>query len=119
MSRYDRIKALCKQKGVTITGTEKELGFARGSLSKIDKSEPSSERVQKLADYLNSTERYILTGEKESNENDLIIAQNDNEKRLLISFRNAGNLTSDQMDELETLFSQSMDLYLKAKGLKK
>lgn len=48
---YDRIRMLCKEKGVTVTGTEMELGFARGSLCKIDKNKPSMERLQKLADY--------------------------------------------------------------------
>lgn len=48
---YDRIRMLCKEKGVTVTGTEMELGFARGSLCKIDKNKPSVERLQKLADY--------------------------------------------------------------------
>lgn len=48
---YKRIKMLCKEKGVTVTGTEKELGFARGSLCKIDQNRPSAERLQKLADY--------------------------------------------------------------------
>lgn len=51
MITYDDIKKLCKQKGVTITGTEKELGFARGSLCKIEASKPSAEKVKKLADY--------------------------------------------------------------------
>lgn len=51
MKIYDRIKELCKERGITITGLEKELGFARGSLSKIDKNKPAMERVKKLADY--------------------------------------------------------------------
>lgn len=51
MSKYERIKELCKDRGVTITGLEKELGFARGSLSKIDKNKPSYERLEKLANY--------------------------------------------------------------------
>ena len=51
MSIYDKIKQLCKEKSVTVTGTEKELGFSRGSLCKIDKNKPSSEKLQKLADY--------------------------------------------------------------------
>ena len=51
MSKYERIKELCKDRGVTITGLEKELGFARGSLSKIDKNKPSYERLGKLANY--------------------------------------------------------------------
>ena len=35
---YERIKQLCKANGVTVTGTESALGFARGSLCKIDKN---------------------------------------------------------------------------------
>lgn len=63
MPMYDRIKALCKQKGVTITGTEKELGFARGSLCKVDTNKPSMERVNKLADYFGVSVDYLMTGE--------------------------------------------------------
>lgn len=60
---YDRIKDLCSSHGETITGLEKKLGFARGSLSKIDRFKPSSERVQKIADHFGVTPTYILTGE--------------------------------------------------------
>lgn len=61
---YDKIKQLCKEKGVTVTGTEKELGFSRGSLCKIDKNKPSSEKLQKLADYFEVQLEY-LTGASE------------------------------------------------------
>lgn len=60
---YERIRQLCKQKGVTITGTEADLGFARGSLCKIDKNKPSVEKVNKLAEYLGTTPNYIMTGQ--------------------------------------------------------
>lgn len=49
MTRYERIKELCKERGETITGLERKLGFAKGSLSKIDKNKPSYERLEKLA----------------------------------------------------------------------
>lgn len=63
---YDRIKQLCKDNGVTVTGTEATLGFSRGSLCKIDKNKPSIEKVSKLADYLHTTSDYIMTGENNS-----------------------------------------------------
>ena len=59
---YERIRELCKQNVITITGLEKELGFAKGSLSKIDKHKPSAEKMRKLADRLNTTPDYILYG---------------------------------------------------------
>ena len=61
MKIYDRIKELCKEKGITITGLEKELGFARGSLSKIDKNRPSIDRIQKLSNYFNKPVNYFTS----------------------------------------------------------
>lgn len=49
MMIYDRLKEMSKIKGVTITSMEAELGFARGSLCKIDKNKPSAEKMNKLA----------------------------------------------------------------------
>lgn len=51
MTIYEKIRELCKNRGETVTGVEKKLGFARGSLSKIDKNKPSVDRVQKLANH--------------------------------------------------------------------
>lgn len=64
MSRYERIKELCKKKGVTITGLERELGFARGSLSKIDKNQPSADRLEKLSNYFGLPVDYFLEVQK-------------------------------------------------------
>lgn len=63
MLTYETIKQLCKEKGVTITGVEKELGFARGSLCKVNTSKPSMEKVQKLATYFNVSYDYLVNGE--------------------------------------------------------
>lgn len=60
--RYQRIKELCKKMGLTVTGLEKELGFARGSLSKIDQHIPSADKIKKLAERLETTPDYILYG---------------------------------------------------------
>ena len=62
MSVYERIRQMCREHGETVTGLERDLGFARGSLSKIDKNKPSAERLQKVADHFNVTPAYILTG---------------------------------------------------------
>ena len=66
--RYQRIKELCKANGITVTGLEKELGFARGSLSKIDNHLPSADKVNKLANRLNTTPDYILYGTRQEHE---------------------------------------------------
>lgn len=77
MPMYDRIKALCKQKGVTITGTEKELGFARGSLCKVDTNKPSMDRVNKLADYFGVSVEYLMTGEAPAEKKEATLTSRD------------------------------------------
>lgn len=69
MNRYERIKALCKERKLTVTGIESELGFARGSLCKIDKSKPSMDKVLKLSETLGTTPEYIMYGEEPIREN--------------------------------------------------
>lgn len=68
MSRYEKIKELCKKKGISITGLEKELGFARGSLSKIDKNQPSADRLEKLSNYFGLPVDYFLEVTKTGHE---------------------------------------------------
>jgi repressor LexA len=48
---YEKIKELCKEKHISVNALEQTLGFAKGSLCKIDKNKPSSSRLQKIADY--------------------------------------------------------------------
>ena len=60
MKIYDKIRDLTKEKGLTITGLEKELGFAKGSLSKIDKHMPSADRLDKLASRLGVNADWLM-----------------------------------------------------------
>lgn len=60
--RYDRIRELAKDKGITVAAIERDLGFAKGSISKIDKNIPSSDRLSRMASYLDTTSEYILNG---------------------------------------------------------
>lgn len=66
MLTYERIKMLCKEKGVTVTGTEKGLGFARGSLCKVNTNKPSMEKVQKLANYFDVSVEFLINGKEKS-----------------------------------------------------
>ena len=65
---YQRIKELCDKKGTSINALEDKLGISRGSLCKIDKHKPSSMKVQMIAEELNTSSNYILTG-KETTDN--------------------------------------------------
>ena len=60
---YERIKELCKEKGTTVSQLERDLEFAKGSISKIDKHKPSMERIQKIADYFGTTYNELINSE--------------------------------------------------------
>lgn len=61
---YERIKALCKKNKISVNTLELELGIAKGSLCKIDKHKPSSERMQAIASRLSTTVDYLMTGKQ-------------------------------------------------------
>ena len=61
---YERIKHLCKEKGISVNYLEKKIDVARGSLCKIDKHKPSAEKMKALADELDSNVDYLVTGQE-------------------------------------------------------
>lgn len=66
MTVLERIKQLCREKkNISITTLEQRLGFSNGSLSKA-KDIPSS-RIMQIADYLEVSVDYLMTGEEKEN----------------------------------------------------
>lgn len=59
----DRVKELCKKKGVSMNTAEKEIGLAKGYISKLDKSVPNMNTMQKIADYFNVTSDFLMNGD--------------------------------------------------------
>lgn len=62
MSTKDRIKELCKNNGISANKLEKNLGFAAGYISKLDKSTPNAKNIKMIADYFNVSLDYLMTG---------------------------------------------------------
>lgn len=56
----DRIKKLTNERKMTIAELERKLDFGQGSISKWQKQSPSSERLQKVADYFDVSTDYLL-----------------------------------------------------------
>ena len=48
---YDKIKKLCKERGVSISHVEEACGFSRGYLGKWNNIVPSVINARKVADY--------------------------------------------------------------------
>ena len=43
---------------------EEELGFGKGYISKLDKSNPNVAKIKKIAEYLDVSLEYLLTGKE-------------------------------------------------------
>ncbi len=56
----DKIKKLCKEKGITINKLEQLAGLSQRSIGKWDTSAPSADKLQRVADYFNVSTDYLL-----------------------------------------------------------
>lgn len=64
MSVVERIQTLCIQKGVTLTGLERELNIGRGIIKRWASSSPNIDNIQKVADYFHVSVDYLLGREQ-------------------------------------------------------
>ena len=65
MSVYNAVKKVAYDNGKSVYRIEKDLGLARGYISKWNKSMPGADKLQLVADYLGVTTQYILHLAKE------------------------------------------------------
>lgn len=64
MGLYENVKEAAKSKGYSINRLEKELGFARSYIAKFKNITPSADKIQKIADFLEVSVEYLMTGEQ-------------------------------------------------------
>ena len=76
----DRIKALAKEKKVSISTIEKSVGLGNGIIGKWKKQSPSCDKLKLVSDYLNTTIDYLLTGKEE-----ISLSKNEKEKLNIFS----------------------------------
>ena len=64
MNTVEMIKRICKERGIAISKLERECGFSNGYIAGIKKGTLRSDRLQKVADYLNVSYQYLsMAGE--------------------------------------------------------
>ena len=64
MGLYENVKKAANAKGYSINRLEKELGFARSYIGKFKTITPSVDKIQKIADFLDVSTDYLMTGKK-------------------------------------------------------
>lgn len=60
----ERIKNLCKDRGISLNKLEENLGFGKGYLSKLNSSTPNVTKIKQIADYFGVSVDWIMTGEE-------------------------------------------------------
>ncbi|EOD7438005.1 helix-turn-helix domain-containing protein [Enterococcus faecium] len=57
---FERIKELCKKRGISISELENRIGFGKNSIYKWKTQSPKTETLQKVADYFHVSTDYLL-----------------------------------------------------------
>ncbi len=57
---YDKIKDVCKERGLSVALVEKESGLSNGTISKWNKSNPTVDKLKAVADYFGVSIEYFL-----------------------------------------------------------
>ncbi|EIP8062071.1 TPA: helix-turn-helix transcriptional regulator [Enterococcus faecalis] len=60
MMLFDRVKELCKKRGISISELENNVGFGKNTIYKWKNQSPKAETLQKVADYFGVTTDYLL-----------------------------------------------------------
>lgn len=60
MNLLERIKELCKNRSISVSRLEEELGFPRNTIYQWKNRTPGTEKLSMVADYFNVTIDYLL-----------------------------------------------------------
>lgn len=60
MTAFDRVKELCKKRGIPVSKLESDVGFGKNSIYSWKQNNPSTDKLQKVADYFNVSTDYLL-----------------------------------------------------------
>lgn len=64
MNSVERVKSLCKEKKIPISRLERDLGYSNGYIGQLRKGVFPTDRLVEIANYLNVSIDYLLSGEK-------------------------------------------------------
>ena len=68
MNSVDRVKNICKERKIPISRLELDLGFSNGYIGQLKKGTFPADRLNSIANYLNLSPQYIMTGQENETE---------------------------------------------------
>ncbi len=119
----ERVKLLCKKKGVSMNTAEKEIGLAKGYISKLEKSNPNMTTLQKMAEYFDVSVEYLMTGTEDKKESPVLTARDERDiakdlnrimEKLSAGEDGPASYDGEELDpEAAELFRDELDLALR------
>lgn len=64
MNSVERVKKICKERNIPISKLEKDLGYSNGYIGQLRKGVFPSDRLADIAEYLNLSVSYLMTGDE-------------------------------------------------------
>ena len=68
MNSVDRVKNICKERKIPVSRLERDLGFSNGYIGQLKKGTFPADRLNSIANYLNLSPQYIMTGQENETE---------------------------------------------------
>ena len=116
---YEKILELCQHKGVTPGKMCNDLGYSRNTMTALKNGRSTTiklDKAQRIADYFGVSVDYLLSGERKEKP----AAESDGPKsknKISVLLRRAEKLPKEDYDRITKNFEDTIDLYLKARGL--
>ncbi|MBP3888574.1 MAG: helix-turn-helix transcriptional regulator [Cellulosilyticum sp.] len=117
---YSVFEQLLQKNGVSAYKVSKDTGISQVTLSnwKNGISTPKQDKLKIIADYFKVSLNYLMGLEdKDVYENELE-AKNATEKEVLLLCRKVNDAPDEVREQIVEQFKSTIDIYLKAKGLK-
>ena len=121
MDSVELVKKICKERKIPISRLEKDCGFSNGYIRKLQEGKFPSDRLAIIADYLNLSTSYLITGEEKeespiyyTNEETAAVAQEifkNKELRALFSVQR-----DMEPEDLRALHNMALALKRKERG---
>lgn len=102
MNSVERVKAICKERKIPISKLENDLTFSNGYIGQLRKGIFPADRLVKIANYLDVSVDYLLTGEEKKPIPEDEHHQELNDEQLKVAyFRGADpSLTKEDLDAM-------------------
>lgn len=65
---YSNIKAICKERGISVSSLEKQAGLGNGAITKWDEASPTIDKLKPVAELLEMTIDALISEKAEEKE---------------------------------------------------